>query len=54
MTDESKKDLFFVLYILSALILAVIYFTMPERKEFIEFQYKWWGEFREAVASFFK
>ena len=33
-------------------ILATIYFTVPERKDFFEFQLQWWREFREAFLSF--
>ena len=50
MRDEGNKDILFVLYILAVLILAVIYFTVPERKEFIEFQFKWWKEFWRSLV----
>lgn len=45
MEEGRKKDVLFYLYILAVLSLAVIYFTVPERKEFIEFQVNWWKEF---------
>jgi len=44
MRDEHRKDTLFVLYIVAVLILAVIYFSVPERNEFIEFHVKWWKE----------
>ncbi len=53
MTDKGKKELFFSLYILSVLILALIYFTVPERKEFLEFQSRWWKEFWSVLVSLF-
>ena len=46
----SKKDMLFVLYIVTVLVLAVIYFSVPERKEFIEFHVKWWKEFWRSLV----
>jgi hypothetical protein len=40
-----RKDILYYLLILIILIMAVIYFTVPERASFIENQMKWWGEF---------
>ncbi len=40
-----RKDILYFLFILIILIMAVIYFTVPERASFIENQLKWWGEF---------
>ena len=51
MKDENMKDVLFVLFILTVIILAVIYFTVPERKDFLEFQSKWWREFIETVLK---
>jgi uncharacterized membrane protein len=45
MRVEHKKDMLFALYIAAVIVLAVIYFSVPERKEFIEFNVKWWEEF---------
>lgn len=45
MEEGRKKDILFYVYILAVVILAVIYFTVPERKEFIDFQVNWWKEF---------
>ena len=44
MKEESKKDLFFILYILVVLILAVIYFSVPDRAVLIENTVKWWKD----------
>lgn len=53
MQKNVKYNIVFMTYIVSVLILAVIYFTVPERKDFIEFQIKWWREFYEALVMFF-
>lgn len=45
MEEGRKKDILFYVYILAVVCLAVIYFTVPERKEFIDLQVKWWKEF---------
>lgn len=41
---EEKKDILLILYILVVLVLAVIYFSVPERKLFIENTIEWWSE----------
>lgn len=51
MKAENKKNIYFILYIIIALILAVIYFTVPERALFIENQLKWWKEMWEVIFS---
>lgn len=51
MKAEGGKDLLFIGYIVIVIALAVIYFTVPERKEFIEFQIQWWGEFLELLRT---
>ncbi len=38
------KEILFIIYIFTVLILAVIYFTVPEREIFLENQIEWWGE----------
>ena len=42
---KDRKDILYFLFILIILIMAVIYFTVPERASFMENQLKWWGEF---------
>ncbi len=51
MKTENKKNILFVLYMLSVLVLAVIYFSVPERREFIEFHIRWWKEFWRVLGS---
>ena len=53
MRDEEKKNILFYMYITAVLVLAVVYFTVPERKAFLDFQLKWWGEFWSVVKSIF-
>ncbi len=52
MKDEKRNDFFFSLYIFIVLIMAVIYFSVPERKEFVDFQLKWWKEAWLALGLF--
>ena len=44
---KDRQDIWYILYILIIVVMAVIYFTMPERGAFIDHQFKWWGEFFE-------
>ena len=49
MKEEQKKDILLVLYMLTVLILAVIYFSVPERILFMENTIQWWSEWWNAV-----
>jgi len=51
MKENSIKDRLFVLYILTVLVLTIIYFTVPERKEFLDFQLKWWNEMLQIIKG---
>jgi hypothetical protein len=51
MEKNRKRDSLFVIYILSVLVLAAIYFTVPERKEFIDFELTWWGEMWQVITG---
>lgn len=51
MKENAKKDKLFILYILIVLVLAVIYFSVPERKEFLDFQVKWWSGMWEVIKG---
>lgn len=53
MTENSKKNILFIVFITAVIILAVIYFSVPERSLFIKNQLQWWGELREAVSGYF-
>jgi len=44
MKAENRKDIFFILYIMTVLVLALIYFSVPERRGFLEFNMRWWKE----------
>lgn len=46
MTDERTKDILFIVFIITVIALALIYFYVPERALFMENQIKWWGEFK--------
>jgi len=52
MKDDQKKNFIFIAFIITVIILAVIYFSVPERSKFIENQLKWWAEFRKAFFAF--
>ena len=49
--SRNVGSILFILYILTVLVLAVIYFTVPERKEFFDFQVKWWGEMWQVIKG---
>ena len=51
MTDEGKKDTLFIIYMVLVMFLAFIYFTVPERAEFFEYQLKWWTEFWAVIKT---
>ncbi len=51
MKGEGNKDILFVMYMVIVLVLAVIYFTVPERAEFFEFQLKWWGQMWNVITG---
>jgi hypothetical protein len=53
MKEERSKKIFLTLYIVTILILAVIYFAQPERKLFIENTVKWWTEFLIVIKNLF-
>ena len=52
MTEEQKKDYLYLLFIITVIILAVLYFTVPERSMMIENQMRWWKEFKVTFLSF--
>lgn len=51
MNTEKTKDILFALYLLLVSLLALIYFSVPERRLFIENQLEWWGELRKIIES---
>jgi hypothetical protein len=52
MTEKQKNDFLFIVFIVTVIILAVLYFSIPERSNFIEYQLTWWKEFREVFMGF--
>jgi predicted Na+-dependent transporter len=46
MKNEDRENIFFILFIIIVIVMAVIYFNVPERAAFFENQIKWWREFR--------
>ena len=52
MTEKQKNDFLYIVFIVTVLILAVLYFSVPERSNFIENQLTWWTEFRDALLGF--
>ena len=51
MKPETRDNIIFILFLIVVLILAVIYFTVPERKIFLENQIKWWSELWSMVKT---
>ncbi len=54
MKKRDGIDLHFMLYMLTIIVLAVIYFSVPERAVFFDFQMRWWNEMIAVVRSFFQ
>ncbi|MEK6527560.1 MAG: hypothetical protein AABZ36_01565 [Nitrospirota bacterium] len=48
---ENGKNIIFVLFILAISILAIVYFSMPERVSFIKNEIRWWSGFPEVIKS---
>ncbi len=51
MKEDRSKDIIFLLFILTVLILSVLYFSVPERVLFMENQIKWWEELWDIVIK---
>lgn len=51
MEEKNVKDLIFLFFMLTVLILAVLYFSVPERAVFLENQMKWWGELWDILIK---
>ncbi len=45
MKPDQSGDIYFILYALAVLFMAVLYFAVPERAVFLENQLTWWSEF---------
>jgi len=51
MKEESKNNIVFTVYLIIVLILAVIYFTVPERSDFVHYQLQWWGQMWDVIKG---
>jgi len=51
MTEDQKKNIVYYIFIIAIIMMAVIYFSVPERAKFIENQVKWWTEFKEVFFN---
>ncbi|MBI5410230.1 MAG: hypothetical protein HZA14_12785 [Nitrospirae bacterium] len=51
MKIKGRENTLQILFMLIILVLAVVYFTLPERTLFIENQMKWWGEFWDVFGK---
>ena len=52
MKKDRGRDILFSVYLLAVLSLAFIYFTVPERRLFIENQLEWWEGMWDVIQSF--
>jgi len=48
---KEGKNTYSVLYIIVIIIMTIVYFSVPERKAFLENQMHWWGEMWDVVAD---
>jgi len=46
---NNKRDIIFWIYLVIIIVLSIIYFSMPERKEFISNTIEWWKEMEILV-----
>ncbi len=51
MEENRSKDIIFILFIVTVLILSVLYFSVHERALFMENQIEWWEEFWDFVRT---
>lgn len=58
MKDENRtrkgvkgENIYFSLYALLIIAMAIIYFTVPKKSAFLEYQLEWWGEMLKIVIK---
>jgi hypothetical protein len=51
MRAGDKKDIHFIFYMVIIVIMAFVYFMMPERPVFLENQLKWWQDLIEVIKK---
>jgi hypothetical protein len=49
---ERHKEIFFIVFIVAIVALSAVYFSVPERVLFMEFQITWWRKFFSVLLSF--
>jgi hypothetical protein len=48
---KNRGDILLLVFIFITLVLAVLYFSVPERILFLENQLNWWNEFRDIMLK---
>jgi hypothetical protein len=48
--NSAKRNILFILFVVSVFILTAIYFTAPERKEFHRNQLGWWHNMWQVMT----
>ena len=48
---EQSKDILFLFFILTVLVLSVLYFSVPERVFFMENEINWWLELWDVLKQ---
>jgi cytochrome c oxidase assembly protein Cox11 len=48
---DGKRKILFILFIVCVSMLAVVYFSVPNRKEFHRNQLGWWGEMWQVMTE---
>ncbi len=49
--NNNNNDKAFIVFMLSVIVLTIVYFSVPERVIFLENQIKWWSEFWDLVKT---
>lgn len=51
MRKRERTELSYILYVVLVVVLAGIYFFVPERREFFDYQRVWWGQMWRVIVS---
>jgi hypothetical protein len=49
--EKQHKDIAFSLFVFVTLVLSVLYFSVPERVQFMENQFNWWAELLSIILQ---
>jgi hypothetical protein len=49
--SERLKDILFAVYVLIVVTLSILYFSVPERAQFMEYQLQWWKDLWSALQA---